>query len=165
MSDFEAYAAHMTDPVATQYMSSVPDRRSAWRLFAALAGVWQLTGAGWWVMESRDTEQPVGIVGAFFRETPFPHSLPGDIEIGWSVFREHWRKGYATEGSRAVLEQAFARTDVTRVVAHIDRANEASMGVSRAIGLADRGDVDFYDLKLSLHVSSRDDYARAMAPT
>src|SRR5204862_3605175 len=32
LGDFDGYVEHMTDPVATEWMTPLPDRRTAWRL-------------------------------------------------------------------------------------------------------------------------------------
>lgn len=144
VSDFDRYAANLTDPLATRFSSGVLDRRAAWRLFASLTGGWMLTGAGWWAIELRETEEFVGTVGGFFRE---PGSLLGtetDLEVGWTVFPAFWRRGFATEAARAALAYGFSRHDVRRAIAHIDPANVASIGVSKAIGMTLAGEVDFY---------------------
>lgn len=154
-TDFDAYAAHMADAEATQYMSGIVDRRMAWRTFSALSGTWLFDGAGWWGIEVKATRQLVGIVGAFFREGLMDKGRPGDVELGWSIFRTEWRKGYASEAAREALRFAFEHHRAPRAVAHIDAPNAASIGVSRAIGMSYIGDVDFYGHASTLHAVER----------
>ena len=144
LSDFDAYAEHMADPVAMKHMTAAFDRRTAWRMFATLTGAWNLTGAGWWALQLRDTGEVVGFVGAFFRETQLGKGGEADLEIGWSVLQKFWRKGYAKEGARAALEYAFAHHTFRRVIAHVDPPNIASIGVCRAIGMTFDIETDFY---------------------
>lgn len=140
--DFEAYAAECADPVAMQGMAGVVDRRTAWRQFTSITGQWALTGAGWWLVELAATGEAVGTIGSFFRETQLHDGA--DLEMGWTVFRQHWRKGIASEAARTVLAWSFAHHDVSRVIAYIDKPNVASIGVARTLGMALEGDADFY---------------------
>lgn len=143
-TDFEAHAANSADPEAMKYMSGTVDRRHAWRVLAALTGAWLLTGAGWWGIEVVATGELVGTVGAFFRETTLGLGAGADIELGWSVYRPYWRRGYASEAARAALAWAFATHDAPRAVAHLVEANAASAGVCKAIGMTYDGQVDLY---------------------
>jgi RimJ/RimL family protein N-acetyltransferase len=149
-SDFDAYAKHVTDPLASVHLTPMPDRRTAWRAFSSGAGAWALAGGGWWTLELRETGEPVGFVGAFFRETvlerfPLGGADPeADVELGWSVLREHWHRGYAREAAHEALRWAFSAFAVQRAIAYIDPRNEASLGVARAIGMHDDGEADFY---------------------
>jgi RimJ/RimL family protein N-acetyltransferase len=143
-ADFDAYATHMADPIATEFLTKIPDRRTAWRSFCALSGTWPLLGAGWWAVDLRSSGECLGIVGAFFRETQL-HLLPAaDLEIGWSVFREHWRNGYAKEASAAALAWGLDRFRPPRAIAYIDPANLASVKTSAALGMTFDAEVDFY---------------------
>lgn len=142
--DFEAFAAHMADPEATRHMGGVLDRRAAWRVFGSNIGTWMLTGAGWWAIEVSDTGDFVGTVGAFFRESSLGLGTEADLELGWSILRPFWRQGYATEAARKALSFAFARHPVRRAIAQIAPENEASIRVSKAIGMTYEGHYDFY---------------------
>lgn len=142
--DFDAYASFLADPETTRFLSGVVDRRTAWRQLAALAGAWTLTGAGWWAVEERASGALAGIVGAFHRETSLPIGRDSDLELGWTIFPPFQRNGYATEAARAALACGVERHDPPRVVAHMNPANAASVGVARAIGMTFDGEVDFY---------------------
>lgn len=61
---------------------------------------------------------------------------PGGLEVGYWVHAGHTRQGYATEMARAVIDAAFADPAVDRVEIHHDRANEASAGIPRKLGLS-----------------------------
>lgn len=149
VSDFDAFAENLADPVATEHLGGA-DRRNAWRILAAGMGAWMLTGAGWWGVTLRDTGELVGTVGAFFREAPFT-----DLELGWTVFRRHWRRGYASEAAQAALDHAFGRHAVPRAIAHIDPENVASIRVSEHIGMTYEGDVDFYGERTGRYAVAR----------
>ncbi|MDB5212731.1 MAG: hypothetical protein JWO86_658 [Myxococcaceae bacterium] len=137
-SDFEAYAENLADPIATEHLSGVTDRRTAWRMFASQMGYWMLRGAGWWGVELQETREMVGTVGAFFRETG------PELEIGWTIYRRHWQQGFATEAAKAALAFGLETHQRTQAIAHISRGNPASIAVSRRLGMTYEADVDFY---------------------
>jgi RimJ/RimL family protein N-acetyltransferase len=148
-ADFDAFEENMRDPVATQFLTGVPDRRSAWRSFTAGAGQWVVQGAGWWAVELRETGEVAGWVGAFFRETS-PH-----LELGWVVRPKLWRRGLATEAAKAALAHGIAKHDPRRVIAHISNGNVGSVKVSENLGMRYEGDVAFYDDQVGLYVLDR----------
>lgn len=144
-TDFETYHQAMSDPEMTRHLPSMPsDRRNSWRVFTSLLGQWAMMDAGWWLVELHETRQIVGIVGAFFREGAIGRERDVDIELGWSVFTAHQRRGYATEAARAALTWAFANHPSARAVAYVDASNVASARVAEGIGMKREGEVDFY---------------------
>jgi RimJ/RimL family protein N-acetyltransferase len=66
----------------------------------------------------------------------------GEFEIGWRFRPDVWGQGYATEGAAAVLAEALARPDVTRVYAHVLHSNAASVRVMEKIGMTYARDWD-----------------------
>lgn len=172
LSDFEAYARHMSDPSAMKYMGQPVDRRMSWRVFAALMGTWSITSAGWWAVEVTATRDFVGLVGAFFRETSLVTNAQGgseleahpDLELGWSIFQPFWRNGYAKEAAKAALDHGLAHhPSAPRAIANIHPDNVASINVSKAIGMTFDGDHDFYGEPGIRYALSRADHARIQA--
>ena len=136
MSDFDAFAAHLTDP-STAFLGA-QDRRSAWRIFGMNMGVWLLQGAGWWAIELRESGELVGNIGAFFREGW------AEMELGWNTFRPHWGRGFASEAAGEVARYAFEVRRERRVTALIVPANKASLRVAAHIGMTHESDIDFF---------------------
>ncbi len=63
---------------------------------------------------------------------------PEAVEVGYTVFPEHRRQGYATEAVRALL--AWAREQgVDRFIASVAPANEPSLRLVRRLGFAEVG--------------------------
>ena len=60
-------------------------------------------------------------------------------ELGYWVARAHWNLGYATEGSRAVVEFGFRALGLNRVAAHYYSRNPASGRVMQKIGMTFEG--------------------------
>ena len=147
-ADFDVFAENMSDPAATQYLTHLPDRRSAWRAFTAGAGQWVVRGAGWWTAELRATGEVVGWIGAFFREGS-PH-----LEVGWILRPKFWRQGLATEAEKAALDYGVEKFAAQRVVALIANDNVASIKVSEKLGMSYEADVPFDDKTIGLYAVS-----------
>jgi ribosomal-protein-alanine N-acetyltransferase len=58
----------------------------------------------------------------------------GEVEIGWTVARDHWGQGVATELGRHAIDEASAR-QLRRVVAFTRSDNGASRRVMEKLGL------------------------------
>ena len=64
---------------------------------------------------------------------------PGGLEIGYWVHVAYTRRGLATAGSAALVEQAFALPDIERVQIVHDELNFPSGGVPRKLGFREIG--------------------------
>ena len=69
----------------------------------------------------------------------------GDHEIGWLVREDRWRRGYAEEAMRAILDWAFTRIQAPHVVALTSEANAGSWKLMQKLGMVRREDLDFAD--------------------
>jgi RimJ/RimL family protein N-acetyltransferase len=59
----------------------------------------------------------------------------GELELGYRLRPDAWGKGLASEGAAALLADALARPEVTRVYAHALLSNPASLRVMEKIGM------------------------------
>ena len=98
----------------------------------------------------RSTGELIGLVGLVPAFAPFDQlrpmgeaspdeapPAPNRIEIGlyYSVRADHRGRGYATEAARALVEFAFERMELGRIVATTERNNLASQAVMRHLGM------------------------------
>ena len=129
-SDLDAYAAMSADPMVMRYLGAgaVMTRVEAWRSMAFFIGHWQLRGYGHWAVEEKATGRMIGRMG-FLN----PEGWPG-FEIGWTLARDAWGKGYATEGAKTALEYAFTALDQPHVISLIHPENVRSMKVAERLG-------------------------------
>ncbi|NBE83207.1 GNAT family N-acetyltransferase [Micromonospora rubida] len=95
---------------------------------------------------------------------------PTVAELGYRLVRRHWRKGLASEASRALLRHAFDTVGQGRVIAQTMAVNAGSRGVMEAVGMryartyfptwddplpgADLGEVE-YEMTRAMWVASR----------
>jgi [ribosomal protein S5]-alanine N-acetyltransferase len=65
------------------------------------------------------------------------YPLGDDVELGYTLARQAWGRGYATELGRSLLTYAFEVLDAERVVAQVEPANTASRHVLEKLGMAE----------------------------
>jgi ribosomal-protein-alanine N-acetyltransferase len=85
-----------------------------------------------------ETRELIGHVG--FHGPPGVNSLKaGDaVEVGYTIFPEHRRRGYATEAVVALLD--WARTQgIDRFLASVGPQNEPSLRIVRGLGFVEVG--------------------------
>jgi RimJ/RimL family protein N-acetyltransferase len=86
---------------------------------------------GYWAAIEKATDDFVGWFG--FHPTQGRDS--DEFELGYRLRRSAWGKGYATEGSRALIHKGFAELGVRRVFAETMAVNLASRRVMEKSGL------------------------------
>ncbi len=69
------------------------------------------------------------------RRTRKPATL-AETELGWTLAREHWGHGYATEAALAVRDWAYAERGVERIISLIAPDNARSIRVAEKLGAA-----------------------------
>lgn len=88
-------------------------------------------GYGFWAAIEKATGEFLG----WFHFRPRPGAAPGEVELGYRLRKSAWGKGYATEGSRALIRKGFTEYGVQRVVAAAMAVNQASRRVMEKAGL------------------------------
>jgi len=88
-------------------------------------------GYGFWAAVERSTGRFIG----WFHFRPAKEAPPDEVELGYRLRRSAWHKGFATEGSRALIDNGFAELGVQRVVAFTMVVNVASRRVMEKAGL------------------------------
>jgi len=129
-SDLDLYARICADP---EVMRQIGDGRTltrdeTWRSVATTLGHWVLRGYGLYAVEERATGSFIGRIGLIN-----PEGWPG-LEAGWLLGRQHWGRGYATEGARAVVRMAYEELGATHLISLIRPGNAASIRVAEKLG-------------------------------
>jgi RimJ/RimL family protein N-acetyltransferase len=88
-------------------------------------------GYGFWAAIEKSTGDFLG----WFHYRPAPGDPPGQPELGYRLRCEAWGKGYATEGSRALIAKGFTEFGAQRVVASTMAVNTASRRVMEKSGM------------------------------
>jgi RimJ/RimL family protein N-acetyltransferase len=98
---------------------------------AFLAYYERYAGYGFWAAVEKSAGEFVG----WFHFRPAEGSPAGEVELGYRLRASAWGKGYATEGSRALIEKGFAELGVERVFATTMTVNVGSRRVMEKAGL------------------------------
>jgi RimJ/RimL family protein N-acetyltransferase len=131
LDDFEDFAAMSADPEVMRFIT--PDgqplsRFAAWQALCAIIGHWELRGFGLFAALESATERFVGRVGPWH-----PEEWP-DLEIGWTIRKEFWGKGYATEAANRCIDYAFMELNREHLVSLILPENLRSIRVAERLG-------------------------------
>jgi RimJ/RimL family protein N-acetyltransferase len=86
---------------------------------------------GFWAAVERSSGEFLG----WFHFRPESEDAPDQVELGYRLRRSAWGKGYATEGSRALIEKGFVELGVERAYATTMVVNVASRRVLEKSGL------------------------------
>lgn len=80
-------------------------------------------------------EKSAGEFLGWFHFRPGEGDGPNEPSLGYRLRTSAWGKGYATEGSRALIHKGFTELGVERVVASAYEANTASRKVMEKVGM------------------------------
>ena len=128
MSDYPVFEAFFCSDRA-RYIGGPGTRRSAWRAFAHVTGMWALKGCGSFVFADRATDAPLGMTGPWV-----PEDWP-EPELGWTVWSSGAEgKGFAYEAARAARDYAFDVLGWRTAVSYIDPDNARSISLAERLG-------------------------------
>lgn len=155
--DFESYAAICADAEVMRYLGGKPfTRLEAWRHMAFLIGHWQLRGYGHWAVEEKSSGRVIGRLG-FLN----PQGWPG-FEVGWTLSRDSWGKGYASEGARHALRHAFTEMGRDHVISLIHPENKASIKVAERMGEKPEGRTEVLGIPVIIYGISKETWREMM---
>lgn len=127
-ADFDAYARTMADPEAARFIGGEQTRAKAWRSFLTAAGAWAIQGFSTFSVIEKASGQWIGRLGPWH-----PVDWPG-TEVGWTLNRRVWGKGYAYEGAVAAIDWSFEHLGWHEVIHPIHPQNQSSLTLARRLG-------------------------------
>ena len=151
LDDVDAGFALWSDPEVARFIGGAhpsPDRTRA--LIERHVEHQAAHGFSYWAVEERDTGRLVGEVGLQHLEY-----TGEDVEIGWTIARDEWGSGYATEAARAWLDAAFGPLGLDEVIAVVRPENAPSHRVAERLGMRRGGRRHAYGAELDLYALSR----------
>jgi [ribosomal protein S5]-alanine N-acetyltransferase len=129
--DVDAMLDVYGDPEVMRFIpgGALSDEAAVRSLLERYAGAQERQGFSSWAVVDRHTRQPIGDAGfGIFQPT-------GEVELGYTLARDRWRQGYATEAARACLEAGLGQLAAPRIIAVVDAENEPSLRVPERIGM------------------------------
>ncbi len=158
--DWAAFRPIATDPEVMRYISGGqpwPDDRI--REFVSRQ-IRHLSTHGfclWKLVDKRDDRllgfcgiQPVTIAGR------------DEIEIGWWLARDQWRKGLGAEAAKAALRDGFERATLPRIIAIAQPANRPSIHVMEKLGMHYERDAVHKGIQVVIYCIERSNYSPAV---
>jgi RimJ/RimL family protein N-acetyltransferase len=144
--DFEAYARLCADPEVMRFLGGKAfDRIESWRNMASIIGHWHLRGYGHWAVEEKASGRLAGRIG-FLN----PEGWPG-FELGWTLAREFWGRGYASEGARRALDYGFKELNRQHIISLIHPENKASIRVAERLGEKPEGKTELLGTEVLIY--------------
>ncbi len=135
----------LNTPTVMERLGGVKELHQIEAKHAHAMALYAREGFSFLMMIEKDSGELVGHCGLKRVDNPLAKNN-GDHEIGWLVREDRWRRGYAAEAIRAVLDWAFgARVNAPYVVALTSTANVPSWKFMEKLGMVRRADLDFED--------------------
>ena len=150
--DVAALCELMEDPDVVRYIADrkVPTLQECWRAIAGRIGHWALRDYGMWAVEERNSGDFIGRVGIIN-----PAEWPG-AEVGYTLGKRWWGRGYATEAARAAMAWGFEERDFDRLISLIDPGNRASIAVAERLGESLSGETDLLGHHVLVYAITRE---------
>jgi RimJ/RimL family protein N-acetyltransferase len=158
--DVEPLAEIYAQPEYTEFMRprTLGETREQIERFRRL---WSEEGLAHWAAEDRATGRVIGRIG-LLRHHDWPLE-PSPVEVGWTLHRDWWCRGLATEGGRAAVELwRELLVDDERILSITTPANVRSKRVMQRLGFTERGTAFWHDLDVVWYALERS-HARALS--
>jgi RimJ/RimL family protein N-acetyltransferase len=111
---------------------------------------------GWFVWEVVVDDEMVGHAGFHGPPGRNAQNDPDAVEIGYTIYPDFRRRGYATEAARALIGWARDERGIHRFLFSISPENEPSLAIARRLGFTEVGrhwdDEDGEELEFELRV-------------
>lgn len=87
-----------------------------------------------------------------------------EIEVGYAIVKDFWRKGFASEAANAFLEYGFNELNFEKIVAVARPENAGSRGVMEKIGMRFDYIGKFYDRDLVHYSITKEEFLKQISP-
>jgi RimJ/RimL family protein N-acetyltransferase len=162
-SDLTLYARHCNTAAVMEWLGGVMTPRGLRQEYDYFQRQQRRNGFTFWVMERKSDKALLGFCG-LVRVTERSSTVLGEVEIGWRVRSDMWRRGYAYEAAQAVLRYAFTELCISAVVSRAAAGNEASQALMHKLGMRRAPNLDYIypsdRTLLCVYVITRDECLR-----
>ena len=134
-ADVEIMHPIYSDPEVMRYVATGPlaDIAHTRRLVDDYSDHQSHHGYSFWAVIEQSSGTLIGDAGLY--RTP-----AGEVELGYTLGKAWWGRGYATEAAGAWLRTAFEELGMNEVVALAEPANAASLHVLTKLGMRPSGE-------------------------
>lgn len=137
LSDYDDIHAYAVDADVVRYMDWGPNTPE---VTAQALGGWVAMSAQWprdevnLVVELSETGRAIGAIRLSIQS-----KTDRTADFGYTLNKDYWRRGLATEAASAIVEAAFTTLGLHRVYATCDVRNAASYKVMEKLGMRREG--------------------------
>jgi len=145
-SDLEPFAALNADPAVMEHFPATLSRGETATMMARARRFMAEHGFGWWAAEVPGEAPFIGFIGLWVPSFAAHFLPPGKlvVEVGWRLARDHWGRGYATEGARECMRFGFEDLGLEEIVSFTTTTNLRSQAVMQRLGMT-RDPADDFD--------------------
>jgi RimJ/RimL family protein N-acetyltransferase len=149
--DAEPLAPMYADQEVMRYLGEgrTLTREDTERSVERMIEAWKADGYGLFTTVRKEDDVVIGRVGLIvwnpetWQTTRASAEGPKELEVGYTIGRPYWGKGYATEAAAAARDFALQQLGAHRLIAMIIHGNDASENVARKLGFAYERDIRF----------------------
>ena len=131
--DREPFARMNRDPAVMEHFPALLSREANDAMVDRIEVHFAEHGFGLWAAELQNSDDFIGYIGLAVPR--FEAAFTPCVEIGWRLASEHWGRGLATEGARAVIPHAFGELGLDEIVSFTVPANFRSRRVMEKLGM------------------------------
>jgi RimJ/RimL family protein N-acetyltransferase len=129
LDDVDQYLELHSDPEVSRFLGEM-DRTLAMTRLEGDARLWEERGYGLFKVTDRDDGRFLGRVGIRY----WPQF--DEAEVGWTLRRDEWGHGYASEAAAAIADWGFRTLPDPYLTANIQPENARSIAVAQRLGMA-----------------------------
>lgn len=139
--DRDDLACIHADPEVMRYRFAPLSRQESDEFIDQNEASFDANGFGLWAVERLRDSRLLGFTG--LGNSNFGAPFCPAIDVGWTLARDSWGHGYATEGAAAVLDFAFHELQLDELVAHTSQQNQRSQAVMQRLKMTHDPSDDF----------------------
>ncbi len=143
-ADIDLHIQHLNTPKVMALLGGAKPKPVIAEKLMKSRALFEREGFGFLHIWERGSSELVGHCGIKRVDNPLAPN-PGDHEVGWLIREDRWRRGYAKEAMRAVIDWAFNAHGAPHVVALTSLSNIASWKLMEKLGMERRHELDFDD--------------------
>ena len=132
-ADYIPFIEMNKDEEAREFFPSIMTREETEMMIERIQLHFREYDYGLYAVERRDNRRFIGYVG--FSHPRFESFFTPCVEIGWSLSKENWGQGFATEAARACQVYGFETLGFKEIYSFTSRLNLRSINVMRKIGM------------------------------
>ena len=147
LDDVEVLAAIHSDPIVMEFYPRTRTYEETKQQVERIIDEDRQRGWGLWATVCKANHKFIGRCGL---KSWLVAGCP-EIEIGYLLAKEYWRRGLATEAARAIRDYGFEKIGCDRLISLIDHGNIASQKVALKTGLTYEQDVQMWGKNVRLY--------------